>query len=147
MSESVVSAIDSLGPYDTLVIDSLTFDRPNWSHFCVEEALQFVERWRPRQTYIVGFTCGMSVAEANLLLEARAAALRQEDIFFGSLAPNRWQAEITERPIHQNRSLETIDMPVWRPPGENIERIELAVDGTVISFLTKPLINDDDDDA
>ncbi len=49
--------LEELPPTDILVVDSLLQRRKHAVHFNLEEALELVERLRPKRTYIVGMSC------------------------------------------------------------------------------------------
>eukprot|EP01056_Protomagalhaensia_sp_Gyna25_P001003 Protomagalhaensia_sp_Gyna_25__1002@NODE_1486_length_1797_cov_44_657565_g1203_i0_p1_GENE_NODE_1486_length_1797_cov_44_657565_g1203_i0NODE_1486_length_1797_cov_44_657565_g1203_i0_p1_ORF_typecomplete_len212_score36_82Lactamase_B_2/PF12706_7/3_3e08_NODE_1486_length_1797_cov_44_657565_g1203_i011621719 len=131
--EESVRAIDILGPYQVMIIDSLLFNRPHYSHVCVEEIFPFVHRWRPKETYIVGFGCTLSVGELDAALELRVQSLRSGELISGPLETST-SGDYRYRLEQQKRLLEEIEMPEWRPPSTSIECIKLATDGLTMVF-------------
>eukprot|EP00300_Choanocystis_sp_HF-7_P014124 c18573_g1_i5.p1 GENE.c18573_g1_i5~~c18573_g1_i5.p1 ORF type:complete len:333 (+),score=53.90 c18573_g1_i5:714-1712(+) len=55
---------------DLLVVDSLTWDIPRLSHFCVLQALDLIRKIRPKKALLVGCSCAMEHHETNARLRA-----------------------------------------------------------------------------
>ena len=49
--------LQKLGPTDILVVDSLTLDRYNPTHYQLKDAVALARRLKPKRTYIVGIAC------------------------------------------------------------------------------------------
>lgn len=49
--------IEKLPPIDVLVVDSLTWDSPNPTHYSLKQALTLIRRLRPKRTFVVGMSC------------------------------------------------------------------------------------------
>eukprot|EP01055_Gregarina_sp_Pseudo9_P001909 Gregarina_sp_Pseudo_9__1908@NODE_230_length_3506_cov_6_791462_g214_i0_p2_GENE_NODE_230_length_3506_cov_6_791462_g214_i0NODE_230_length_3506_cov_6_791462_g214_i0_p2_ORF_typecomplete_len354_score54_57Lactamase_B_2/PF12706_7/4_3e30Lactamase_B/PF00753_27/2e10Lactamase_B_3/PF13483_6/6_2e08Lactamase_B_6/PF16661_5/0_00021Lactamase_B_4/PF13691_6/0_0024GST_C/PF00043_25/6_3GST_C/PF00043_25/1_2e02_NODE_230_length_3506_cov_6_791462_g214_i023703431 len=135
-----IRAIDALGPYSVFVIDSLAFDKPHYSHCCVEEILHFVDRWRPSRTFIVGFSCSLSRADISARLREKTALLRAGVAFSGPLETNKMNAEANERPERQRQLLQSLAPPAWRPPSTHVQSIELASDGLAIDLRAEECV-------
>eukprot|EP00553_Chaetoceros_curvisetus_P015507 CAMPEP_0204644532 /NCGR_PEP_ID=MMETSP0718-20130828/1553_1 /ASSEMBLY_ACC=CAM_ASM_000674 /TAXON_ID=230516 /ORGANISM="Chaetoceros curvisetus" /LENGTH=394 /DNA_ID=CAMNT_0051666139 /DNA_START=1 /DNA_END=1185 /DNA_ORIENTATION=+ len=70
--------LEELPPTDILVVDSLLQSRKHAVHFNLEEALELVERLRPKRTYIVGISCDdfPDHDEANKIIAERNPTVR-----------------------------------------------------------------------
>ncbi|KAL9183752.1 hypothetical protein ACHAXT_004608 [Thalassiosira profunda] len=49
--------LQKLGPTDILIVDSLTLDRYNPTHYQLKDAVALARRLKPKRTYIVGIAC------------------------------------------------------------------------------------------
>ncbi|KAL7536567.1 hypothetical protein ACHAWF_005499 [Thalassiosira exigua] len=63
---------DSLPQTDVLVLDALNLDRPNPTHYNLQQALDLVRRLKPKHTYLLGMSCDSYLPhdEMNKELEA-----------------------------------------------------------------------------
>ena len=57
LDETESFILEKLPPTDILVIDALTLDGVNQTHYSLKQALALVRRLKPKQTYVVGISC------------------------------------------------------------------------------------------
>lgn len=83
-----LEVIDNLVPISCLIVDSFISNKIHYAHFSVTEVIQCVQRWRPRQTYIVGFSCFDDFIELNRRLQSELDRLRRGEPVRGELGPD-----------------------------------------------------------
>lgn len=131
---------DTTSSTQVLVIDALFTTMPHFSHLCVTEVLDFVEvkkllctkilskRWRPTQTYIVGFSCHDDWRNVNEILKDQVVP----DIARG--IPRRKLRTASNSRIQKTRELLAKIPTKQEIRKAAVESIEIAVDGTFIGL-------------
>ena len=57
LPETEAFILQKLGPTDILIVDSLTLDRYNPTHYQLKDAVDLARRLKPKRTYLVGIAC------------------------------------------------------------------------------------------
>lgn len=72
-----------LPPIDVLVVDALTLDRSNPTHFNLQQALDVVRRLKPKRTYLVGMSCDSFLPHDEMNKELESLDVQVEFAYDG----------------------------------------------------------------
>ncbi|KAL7435184.1 hypothetical protein ACHAXH_007413 [Discostella pseudostelligera] len=77
--------LDKLPPTDILVIDALTLDAMNPTHYNLKQALELVRRLQPKRTFVVGMSCDLFLPHDEMNKELEKLDIQIELAYDGLL--------------------------------------------------------------
>lgn len=77
--------LDKLPPTDILVIDALTLDAMNPTHYNLKQALELVRRLQPKRTFVVGMSCDSFLPHNEMNKELEKLDIQIEFAYDGLL--------------------------------------------------------------
>ena len=77
--------MEKLAPTDILVVDALTLERNNPTHYNLKQAIELVRRLKPKRTYLVGMSCDNFLPHDEMNKELEALDVQIEFAYDGLL--------------------------------------------------------------